>query len=71
MADASLLWRENLRLRMRVSLLEAELAGASGALLGIATVLRDENEEERAAIVERLASQLRKLSIPKKEQANG
>lgn len=71
MADASLLWRENQRLRVRILILESELAGASGVLRGIATVMRDEGEEERAAILEDRASELWALSTPKKEIAHG
>lgn len=69
--DATLLFRENQRLRIRIMLLEGELAGASGAMRGIATVMRDEGEEERAAVLEARADDLWRISQPKKEAAHG
>lgn len=65
------LWRENQRLRVRILILEGELAGASGALRGVASVLRDEGEEERAQFLEERAEQMWALSTPKKEELHG
>lgn len=71
MTDSAALWRENQRLRVRILILEGELAGASGALRGVADVLREEGEEERAGFLEERAEQMWALSIPKKEQLHG
>lgn len=71
MTDATLLFRENQRLRMRIMRLEGELAGVSGAFRGVAAVMRDEGEDERAAILEAKADDCWRLSQPKKEAAHG
>lgn len=70
-ADLTLLMRENARLRCRIMVLEGELAGASGAFRGVATVLRDEGEPERAEVLEERADEMWRLSRPKKEALHG
>ncbi len=69
--DATLLFRENQRLRVRIMLLEGELAAVSGALRGVAAVMRDEGEEERALVLESRADDCWRISQPKKEAAHG
>lgn len=69
--NASLLFSsEAQRLRVRIMLLEGELASVSGALRGIANVMRAEGEPERAAILEARADEVWRISRAKKEQSN-
>lgn len=65
--DASALWRENQRLRVRIAVLEGEMAGTSGMLKGIASVMRDEGDAEAAEFLEERAERLWTMSTPRKE----